>query len=652
MSLAPVAYTLFQRILKHDPANPNWIARDRFILSCGHSSLTLYIQLFLSGYGVELEDLKLFRTFNSLTPGHPEYGHTVGVETTTGPLGQGVANAVGMAMAARYEKGLLDPENDQSIFDHNIWVIASDGDLQEGVSAEASSLAGTQQLGNLKMIYDDNRISIEGDTHVAFTEDVSARYKSYGWEVLEVNALTNGDVDRQNLELAMIKAVEQKTKPVLIRLKTVIAWPAPKAQGTSKSHGSALGEEEVAATKSALGLDPSQSFYAPSEVITHARKIKERGSNAFKAWEKNFQIWQDKNPDKAKLLDRLLTKKLPEKWEDGLPIFSSDKEIATRAASGKVIQAIAASLPEFWGGSADLAESNNTTIEGGGSFLPKESLMKNANPFGRIIHFGIREHAMGAILNGAALHGLVKPFAGTFLVFSDYMRGAVRLSALMQLPVTYVWTHDSIGLGEDGPTHQPVEHLAALRTIPGLDVIRPADANEVSACWVEIIKRGKPAGLALSRQNLPVIDRSKYESTSGSKYGAYVLSHPDNSDQNNCQVILIATGSEVYLALSAQEELLSKGIKARVVSAPCLEWFMEQPASYREQVLPNAVKARVSIEAGIAQPWYRFLGDAGVAVSLEHFGASASAPLLFKEFGFTVENIVKAAKESIAKVNG
>ena len=652
MSLAPVAYTLFQRILKHDPANPNWIARDRFILSCGHSSLTLYIQLFLSGYGVDLEDLKQFRTFNSLTPGHPEYGHTVGVETTTGPLGQGVANAVGMAMAARYEKGLLDPENDQSIFDHNIWVIASDGDLQEGVSAEASSLAGTQQLGNLKMIYDDNRISIEGDTHVAFTEDVSARYKSYGWEVLEVNALTNGDVDRQNLELAMIKAVEQKTKPVLIRLKTVIAWPAPKAQGTSKSHGSALGEEEVAATKSALGLDPSQSFYAPSEVITHARKIKERGSNAFKAWEKNFQIWQDKNPDKAKLLDRLLTKKLPEKWEDDLPIFSSDKEIATRAASGKVIQAIAASLPEFWGGSADLAESNNTTIEGGGSFLPKESLMKNANPFGRIIHFGIREHAMGAILNGAALHGLVKPFAGTFLVFSDYMRGAVRLSALMQLPVTYVWTHDSIGLGEDGPTHQPVEHLAALRTIPGLDVIRPADANEVSACWVEIIKRGKPAGLALSRQNLPVIDRSKYESTSGSKYGAYVLSHPDNSDQNNCQVILIATGSEVYLALSAQEELLSKGIKARVVSAPCLEWFMEQPASYREQVLPNAVKARVSIEAGIAQPWYRFLGDAGVAVSLEHFGASASAPLLFKEFGFTVENIVKAAKESIAKVNG
>ncbi len=652
MSLAPVAYTLFQRILKHDPANPNWIARDRFILSCGHSSLTLYIQLFLSGYGLELEDLKQFRTFNSLTPGHPEYGHTVGVETTTGPLGQGVANAVGMAMAARYEKGLLDPENEDSIFDHNIWVIASDGDLQEGISAEASSLAGTQQLGNLKIIYDDNRISIEGDTHVAFTEDVSARYKSYGWEVLEVDALKNGDVDRQSLENAMIKATKEKSKPVLIRLKTVIAWPAPKAQGTSKSHGSALGEEEIAATKSALGLDPSQSFFAPSEVITHTRKIKERGADAFKAWQTSFQIWQDKNPDKAKLLDRLLTKKLPDNWEENLPIFSTDKEIATRAASGKVIQALAASLPEFWGGSADLAESNNTTIEGGLSFLPKESLMKNADPYGRIIHFGIREHAMGAILNGAALHGLVKPFAGTFLVFSDYMRGAVRLSALMQLPVTYVWTHDSIGLGEDGPTHQPVEHLAALRTIPGLDVVRPADANEVSACWVEIIKRGKPAGIALSRQNLPVIDRDIYESTSGVKHGAYVLSHADNSDQNNYQVILIATGSEVYLALSAQEALLSMGVKARVVSAPCLEWFMEQPVSYREQVLPSSVKARVSIEAGISQPWYRFIGDAGVAVSLEHFGASASAPLLFKEFGFTIENIVKAAKESIANVNG
>ena len=641
MSLAPVAYTLFQRILKHDPANPNWIARDRFILSCGHSSLTLYIQLFLSGYGVELEDLKQFRTFNSLTPGHPEYGHTVGVETTTGPLGQGVANAVGMAMAARYEKGLLDPENDQSIFDHNIWVIASDGDLQEGVSAEASSLAGTQQLGNLKMIYDDNRISIEGDTHVAFTEDVSARYKSYGWEVLEVNALTNGDVDRQNLELAMIKAVEQKTKPVLIRLKTVIAWPAPKAQGTSKSHGSALGEEEVAATKSALGLDPSQSFYAPSEVITHARKIKDRGSNAFKSWEKNFKIWQDKNPDKAKLLDRLLTKKLPEKWEDDLPIFSSDKEIATRAASGKVIQAIAASLPEFWGGSADLAESNNTTIEGGGSFLPKESLMKNANPFGRIIHFGIREHAMGSILNGIALHGLTRAFGGTFAVFSDYMRPAVRLAALMNIPTTFVWTHDSIGVGEDGPTHQPIEHFAALRAIPGFDVIRPGDANEVTEAWKKIITRERACGILLSRQNLPVFDRTECEPASGTANGAYVL-----KDLPNPRAILIATGSEVSLAIEAQSALAAEGVNVRVVSAPCLEWFAEQDQGYKDSVLsPNIVK--VSIEVGIAQGWRELIGDSGVAISLEHYGASADAKRLFKEFGFSVENVVAQVKKAI-----
>lgn len=652
MSLAPVAYTLFQRILRHDPANPNWIARDRFILSCGHSSLTLYIQLYLSGYGVELEDLKNFRTFNSLTPGHPEFGHTIGVETTTGPLGQGVANAVGMAMAARYEKGLLDPKNLTNIFDHNIWVIASDGDLQEGVSAEASSLAGTQELGNLKLIYDDNRISIEGDTHVAFTEDVSARYRAYGWEVIEVGTQSNGDVDRIALEKAMLLAINQKNKPVLIRLKSVIAWPAPKLQGSAKSHGSALGDDEVAATKILLDLDPNQSFIATREVIEHARKVKERSSESYRSWLKEFELWQKTNADSANLLHRLINHTLPDNWDKDIPIFSTEKEIATRAASGKVIQVIAKSLPEFWGGSADLADSNNTTIDFGGSFLPPSSKMKEANPFGRVIHFGIREHAMGAILNGAALHGLVKPFAGTFLVFSDYMRGAVRLSALMQLPVTYVWTHDSIGLGEDGPTHQPVEHLAALRAIPGLAVIRPADANEVAACWVEIIRKRKPAGLALSRQNLPVIDRNKYESVSGVVKGAYVLAYGDDSKKDKCEVILIATGSEVYLALAAREVLLEKGIHARVVSAPCLEWFMDQTDLYREQVLPKKIRARVSIEAGIAQPWYQFIGDAGVALSLEHFGASASAPILFKEFGFTITNIVKAAQESISKANG
>jgi transketolase len=555
-------------------------------------------------------------------------------------------------MAARYEKGLLDPEDKTDIFDHNIWVLASDGDLQEGVSAEASSLAGTQALGNLKVIYDDNRISIEGDTHVAFTEDVSARYRSYGWEVFDVPAKADGDVDRDNLEKVMIKALEVKNKPVLIKLSTVIAWPAPTARGTAKSHGSALGVDEVAATKQQLGMDPAQSFAVSNEVIQHARAIQQRGAAMHKNWQEKFDTWQKNNALQATLLNRLIKRELPENWEKNIPVFPIDKEIATRAASGKVIQSIAAVLPEFWGGSADLAESNNTTIEGGGSFLPTNSKMAGANPFGRIVHFGIREHAMGSILNGAALHGLVKPFAGTFLVFSDYMRGAVRLSALMQLPVTYVWTHDSIGLGEDGPTHQPVEHLSALRAIPGLAMVRPADANEVSACWVEIIKNAKPVGLALSRQNLPVIDRSKYKGTENVKHGAYVLAYGDENSTDKCEVILIATGSEVHLALSAREHLLSIGIKARVVSAPCLEWFVKQPVSYQEKVLPKNIKARVSIEAGIAQSWYQFIGDSGVPVSLEHFGASASAPVLFKEFGFTVENIVKAAKESISKAHG
>ena len=652
MSLAPVAYTLFQRILKHDPANPNWIARDRFILSCGHSSLTLYIQLYLSGYGLELEDLKNFRTHQAKTPGHPEYGHTLGVETTTGPLGQGVANGVGMAMAARYEKGMLDPENKTDLFDHNIWVLCSDGDLQEGISAEASSLAATQQLGNLKVIYDDNRISIEGDTHISATEDVSARYRAYGWAVIEVAAKADGDVDREKLEAAMIAAVAEKNKPVLIHLHTVIAWPAPNAKGTSKAHGSALGADEIAATKKILGLNPQDSFIAPDDVIAHARAVKVRGAEIYKQWQVKFNEWEKANPESAQLLNRLINKKLPPDWDKSLPVFPIDKEIATRAASGKVIQMLAKTLPEFWGGSADLADSNNTTIEGGGSFLPATSKMAGANPYGRIIHFGIREHAMGAIINGAALHGLVKPFAGTFLVFSDYMRGAVRLSALMQLPVTYVWTHDSIGLGEDGPTHQPVEHLAALRTIPGLAVIRPADANEVSICWQEIIKRAQPVGLVLSRQNLPVLDRNKYASAQGAANGAYVLAYGSVDSKDKCEVILIATGSEIHLAITAREKLAEEGIKARVVSAPCLEWFMEQPESYRNQVLPKTIKARVSIEAGVAQPWYQYIGDSGVPISVESFGASASASVLFKEFGFTVDNVVSAAKESIRNANG
>ncbi len=651
MSLAPVAYTLFQRIMRHDPAHPNWLARDRFILSCGHSSLTLYIQLYLSGYGVELDDLKSFRTFNAKTPGHPEYGHTLGVETTTGPLGQGVANGVGMAMAARFEKGLLDPENTTDIFDHNIWVMCSDGDLQEGVSAEASSLAGTQQLGNLIMIYDDNRISIEGDTHITCTEDIDARYLAYGWDVIVVPIKADGDVDRENLERAMLSAIANKDKPVLIHIHTVIAWPAPNAKGTSKAHGSALGNEEINATKLLLGLNPEEIFIAPTEVINHARDVKRRGTEMYNQWQTKFQAWEKANSESAELLKRLLSKKLPLDFESTFPVFPSDKEISTRAASGKVIQSIAKMLPEFWGGSADLAESNNTTIEGGGSFLPTASKMAGADPYGRIIHFGIREHAMGAILNGMALHGLVKPFGGTFLVFSDYMRGAVRLSSLMQLPVTYVWTHDSIGLGEDGPTHQPVEHLASLRTIPGFSVIRPCDANEVSVCWQEIIKRSKPSGLVLSRQNLPVLDRTKFSLAKEAAKGAYVLAYGSNSSKDECEVILIATGSEVSLAIAAREKLISEGVKVRLVSAPCLEWFMEQSEDYRNEVLPKSIKARVSIEAGVAQPWYRFIGDSGIAISVEKFGASASGDIMFREYGFTVENIVNAVKESIKKSN-
>jgi len=645
MALAPVAYTLFQRFLRHDPSDPQWLGRDRFVLSCGHSSLTLYIQLFFSGYGLSLDDLKAFRTWGSRTPGHPEYGHTAGVETTTGPLGQGVANAVGMAMAARYERGLFDPETPRGLspFDHNIWVICSDGDLQEGVSAEASSLAGTQKLGNLKVIYDDNRISIEGDTHYAFTEDVSARYRSYGWNVLEVPAKSNGDVDRESLERAMEAALSENELPTLIRLTTVIAWPAPKARNTAKSHGSALGADEVAATKKELGL-PAEDFYFPLEVQTHLQRLEKRTAAIRADWEQRFQSWRIASPEAASLLDRLQMKKLPSDFAANLPRYEAGKEVATRKASGEVLNALATTLPEFIGGSADLAESNNTTIEGGGSFLPNGSAMKGAHPYGRTIHFGIREHAMGAIANGMALHGLLKPFVGTFLVFSDYMRGAVRLSALMKVPVTYIWTHDSIGLGEDGPTHQPVEHIASLRAIPGLSVVRPADANEVAVAWQEIISRGEPAGLLLSRQNLLVLDRKEFASAEGVSKGAYVLNNVPQPD-----VIIIATGSEVSLALDAAALLAQEACQARVISAPCLEWFALQPDSYQEDVLPKSCKARVSVEAGIAQGWREYVGDVGEIVSLNHFGASAAAPVLFEKFGFTAEKIADAARRSIAR---
>jgi len=632
MSLAPVAYNLFQNHLTHDPADPNWLGRDRFVLSCGHSSLTLYIQLYFSGYGVELDDLKSFRTWNSLTPGHPEYGHTAGVEMTTGPLGAGVATAVGMAMAARYERGLLDPDAPvgKSIFDHNIWVICSDGDLQEGVSGEASSLAGTQHLGNLKMIYDDNRISIEGDTHVAFTEDVSARYRAFGWNVIEVSTKSDGDVDLPALDAAMIAAGNENAKPTLIRMHSVIAWPAPKARNTAESHGSALGAEEIAATKVLLGLNPEESFATPAEVIAHVRKVKERGAALRADWEKNFAIWKAANPDRATLLERLESKELPAGWDKDLPVFAPGKDVATRKASGDVIAAIAKVLPEFWGGSADLAGSNNTVINSAGSFLPASSAMANANPYGRMIHFGIREHAMGSILNGVALHGLSRCFGGTFAVFSDYMRPAVRLAAIMNIASIFIWSHDSIGLGEDGPTHQPVEHLAALRAIPNFDVVRPGDANEVREAWKVILQRRKPAGLLLSRQNLPVVDRTTHGDVALVAKGAYILKEASSS----ADVVLIATGSEVGVALATQDLLEGEGISTRVVSAPCLEWFKETDAAYQGLVIPKNAKLRVSIEAGIAQGWRDYIGDSGIAISLEHFGASASAGKLFTEFGF------------------
>ena len=637
MSLAPVAYALFQRHLIHDPNDPKWLGRDRFILSCGHSSMTLYTQLFYSGYGLEMSDLQAFRTFGSQTPGHPEYGHTPGVEMTTGPLGAGVATAVGFAMGARFERGLLDPDAPagSSIFDHTIWVIASDGDLQEGVSAEASSLAGTQALGNLNVIYDDNRISIEGDTHLAFTEDVAARYRAYGWHVQEVAALADGSIDLAAMDAAMLAAKTELSRPSLIRMHSVIAWPAPKLRGTAKSHGSALGDEEIAATKILLGLNPDEKFALPDDVLKHIRLVSQRGAAARADWEKRFAIWEQAHPQKAELLKRLRSGALPAGWDSAIPTFSSDKELATRAASGQVINAIAKVLPEFWGGSADLAESNNTTIEGGQSFLPESSPITGANPYGRIIHFGIREHAMGSILNGITLHGLSRAFGGTFAVFSDYMRPAVRLAALMDIPTTFIWTHDSIGLGEDGPTHQPIEHLAALRAIPNFAVVRPADANEVAAIWRSVLTRRKPAGILLSRQNLRTVDRTTHGGAAGADKGAYILKEASGA----IQVVIMATGSEVVLALDSQIALEAKGISTRVVSAPCLEWFKEEPESYRNSVIPHSA-LRVSIEAGIAQGWREYVGDDGVIISLDHFGASAGATKLFSEFGFTVERVV------------
>ena len=644
MSLAPMAYLLFQKWLRHDPSDPNWIGRDRFVLSNGHSSLTLYIQLYLSGYGIELEDLKSFRTWESKLPGHPEFGHTAGVETTTGPLGTGIATAVGMAMDTRYIRGLLDPQapTGTSPFDHRIWVIAGDGCLQEGASAEASSLAGHQKLNNLVMLYDDNHISIEGDTAVSFTEDVLGRYSAYGWNVDHVDMNPDGSINITALDQAIARTMQVTDRPTLIRVRNIIGWPAPKLQNTGKIHGSALGDEEVAATKVVLGLDPAKSFDVPKEVIAHTREVVNRGKQIHSAWDTKLENWRSGNPDKSVLLDRLVSGQLPAGFEKAIPKFEVGKEIATRKASGDVINAIAQVLPEFWGGSADLGDSNLTTIEEGNSFLPADSKMPHASTSGRIIHFGIREFAMGSIMNGIALGGLSRTFGGTFLVFSDFMRGAVRLAALMNLPVTYVWTHDSIGLGEDGPTHQPIEHLWALRAIPNLAVVRPADANETAAAWQIVLNRKSPVGLCLSRQNLPVLDSQATSDLAKVGKGAYVIQEPSVAPT----ALILATGSEVAIAIDAATQLDAAGIPTRVVSVPCLEWFEEQSDAYKNEVLPPEITNRVSIEAGIAQGWWKYVGTNGQCVSIEHFGASASAPKLYEEFGITAQAVVNCIKSS------
>ena len=658
MSLAPVAYLLHQKVMQHDPSDPHWLGRDRFILSAGHSSLTQYVQLYLGGYGLELDDLKALRTWGSKTPGHPEYGHTDGVEITTGPLGQGLASAVGFAYAARFERGLLDPEAPlgESPFDHHIYVIASDGDIQEGVTSEAGSLAGHQQLGNLIAIYDANQISIEDDTDIAFTEDVAARYEAYGWHVQTVDWKASGEYseDIHALHAAIEAAKAETGRPSLVVVKTIIGWPAPTKQNTGKIHGSALGGDELAATKVVLGFDPDEHFAVSDEVIAHTRSAVDRGRERHAAWQSRFDHWAAANPEGKALLDRMQAGELPTELDAALPVFDGGDSMSTRAASGKVINAIAGVLPEFWGGSADLAESNLTTIAKGGSFAPAEHSTGEwpAHRYGRVLHFGIREHAMGAILNGIALHGRTRVFGGTFLIFSDYMRPSVRLAALMQLPVTYVWTHDSVALGEDGPTHQPIEQLASLRAIPGLSIVRPADANETAHAWKAVLERRSPTGIALTRQNTPVFTRGAGVASGDElaaahhvSRGAYVLAEAANGAPD---VILIASGSEVAVALDARTRLAEHGIHARVVSAPCLEWFDEQSAEYREAVLPPSVTARVSVEAGLALSWHRYVGDRGRSVSIEHFGASADYQTLFREFGITADAVSAAARDSIA----
>ena len=648
ISLAPVSYLLHQKVMRHDPADADWLGRDRFILSIGHSSLTQYVQLYMGGYGLELEDIEALRTWGSKTPGHPEYGHTKGVEITTGPLGQGLASAVGFAYSARYERGLFDPEAapGTSPFDHFIYVVAGDGDLQEGVTAEAASLAGHQELGNLIAIYDSNQISIEDDTDISFSEDVAKRYEAYGWQVLEVDWKKTGAYveDVAELYAAIEEAKAESAKPTLIILKTIIGWPSPGKQNSGGIHGAKLGAEELAGLKTVLGFDPEKHFDVAPEVIAHTRGAVDRGAAKRAEWQASFDAWAKAHPERKQLLDRLEAQELPEGALEALPAFEAGASVATRSASGKVLAALGPIMPELWGGSADLAGSNNTTIPNAASFVPANHSTSTwqGNPYGRVLHFGIREHAMGAILNGIQLHGKTRSYGGTFLQFADYMRPAVRLAALMNVPSVFVWTHDSIALGEDGPTHQPIEHIASLRAIPNLAMVRPADANETAIAWHEILTRhGGPTGLALTRQNVPVLAGTRTEAV---RRGAYVLA---DTPTDSLDVILMATGSEVQLAVAARDILAEQGVGARVVSMPCFEWFAEQSAEYRESVIPASVKARVSVEAGLSLGWEKFVGDSGRSVSIETFGASADFETLFREYGITTEAVVSAAQESL-----
>ena len=651
MSLAPAAYLLFQHLLRHDPADPDWPGRDRFVLSCGHSSLTLYIQLYLSGYGLTLEDLKALRTWGSITPGHPEHGLTPGVETTTGPLGQGIGNAVGMAMGARRQRGLFDPDAapGTSPFDHFVYCFVSDGDMEEGISHEVCSLAGHQELGNLIVLYDNNYISIEDNTNIAKSEDVCARFEAYGWHVqkLDWHTADGYHEDVPALYQAFLNAQQHTEAPSFISLRTIIGWPAPNKQNTGAAHGAALGVPEVKATKKILHFDPDVDFPVEDELVSHARQVAERGKQAHADWDKPFADWASANSERKALFDRMATRRLADGWADALPTFPPDaKGMATRKASGIVLSALAPVLPELWGGSADLAESNLTTMEGEPSFIPAnhQTAMWPGNPYGRTLHFGIREHGMGAILNGIALSGGTRVYGGTFLQFSDYMRGAVRLTSMMELPVTFVWTHDSVGLGEDGPTHQPIEHLWSLRNIPNLEVVRPGDANETVIAWRTILERAKPAALCLTRQNVPVLDRT------GDLHGADQVARGGYVLADGTDVILIATGSEVSIALEAREQLAADGVSARVVSMPCVEWFDEQDEAYRREVLPPTIPARVSVEAGITAPWKLFVGDAGGSIGVDHYGASAAYKRIYEEYGITAERVAVAAHDSLARV--